>query len=90
LYTGLAFIGGQFFGIEPDKDLMANMRGGFLGGILNSGAMITAAQNTINAVGELKAGDIIFNNVMAEKLRQRSNIVNGEEMAKYASRTGYA
>lgn len=90
LYTGLAFVGGQFFGVEPDKDLMANMRGGFLGGILNSGAMITAAQNTINAVGELKAGDIIFNNVMAEKLRQRSNIVNGEEMAKYASRTGYA
>lgn len=90
LYTGMAFIGGQFFGIEPDKELMANMRGGFLGGILNSGAFITAGQNINNAVGELKAGDVFFNNVMAEKLRQRSNIVNGEEMAKYASRMGYA
>jgi translation initiation factor 2B subunit (eIF-2B alpha/beta/delta family) len=65
------------------------MRGGFLGGILNSGAFITAGQNITNAVGELKAGDVIFNNVMAEKLRQRSNIINGEEMAKYVSRTGY-
>jgi hypothetical protein len=26
---------------------------------------------------------------MAEKLRQRSAIMNGEEMAKYTSRSGY-
>ena len=89
LYTGTAFIGSQFLGIEPDKELMSNMRGGFLGGVLNSGAFITATQNTINAVGELRAGDVFFNNIMAEKLRQRSNIINGEEMAKYASRSGY-
>lgn len=89
LYTGLAFVGHQFFGMQSDKELMSNMRGGFIGGVLNHGTAITAIQDITNARGEIKAGDLIFNNVMAEKLRQRSNIINGEEMAKYASRTGY-
>jgi hypothetical protein len=89
LYTGLAFVGHQFFGMQSDKELMSNMRGGFIGGVLNHGTAITAVQDITNARGEIKAGDLIFNNVMAEKLRQRSNIINGEEMAKYASRTGY-
>lgn len=89
LYTGLAFVGHQFFGMQADRELMANMRGGFIGGILNHGTVISAVQNYTNGRGELKAGDIVFNNVMAEKLRQRSNIINGEEMGKYSSRSGY-
>lgn len=89
LYTGLAFIGNQFLGMQADRELMSNMRGGFIGGILNHGTMISAVQNYTNGRGELKAGDIVFNNVMAEKLRQRSNIINGEEMGKYTSRSGY-
>lgn len=68
---------------------MANMRGGFLGGIMNHGTMITAVQNFTNTTGELNAGSIIFNNLMAEKIRQRADLVNGEEMGKYASRAGY-
>lgn len=89
LYTGLSFIGNQFFGMQADRELMANMRGGFIGGILNHGTLITAVHNATNATGEIKAGDLIFNNVMAEKLRQRSNLINGEEMGKYVSRGGY-
>lgn len=88
--TGLQFIGSQFLGLESDRELLSNMRGGFLGGILNHGTVISAAQDFMQARGEINAGDVIFNNVMAEKIRQRTNIVNGEEMAKYASRDGYA
>ena len=90
LYTSYQFIGNQFFGMQSDRQLLANMRGGFLGGILNHGTAITAVQNFTNAKGEINAGSVIFNNVMAEKIRQRANLVNGEEMGKYASRSGYA
>ena len=89
MYTGMQFIGHQFFGLQADRELMANMRGGFLGGIMNHGTMITAVQNFTNTTGELNAGSIIFNNLMAEKIRQRADLVNGEEMGKYASRAGY-
>ena len=87
--AGLTFIGSQLFGMQADKALMQNMRGGFLGGIMNHGTLISAVQDATGAVKEMKAGEAIYNTVMLQKMLDRSELLNGEEYAKFTSAAGY-
>lgn len=87
--TGLAFIGNQFFGLQADRELLSNMRGGFIGGIMNHGTVISAVQEGTGIVREMKAGDAFFNMIQAQKLQDRSELVNGVNFARYTSAGGY-
>ena len=83
--AALAFFGSQFLGIESDSELMSNMRGGFVGGILNHGTAITAYQQANNTIGEMKMGDLFMNNLMYQRIQERSEMINGTQFAKYAT-----
>lgn len=64
---------------------MSNMRGGFVGGLLNHGTIITAYQQANNTVGEMKVGDLFMQNMMYQRIQERSEMLNGEKFAKYAT-----
>lgn len=83
--AALAFLGSQFLGIESDSELMSNMRGGFVGGILNHGTIITAYQQANNTAGEMKMGDLFMNNLMYQRIQERSEMLNGTQFARYAT-----
>lgn len=83
--SALAFFGSQFLGIESDSELMSNMRGGFIGGLLNHGTLISAYQQANNTIGEKKAGDILTQNVFFKRIQERGDIINAMKFAKYAT-----
>lgn len=83
--AALAFFGSQFLGLESDSELMSNMRGGFVGGLINHGTLITAYQQANNTVGEMKMGDLFMQNVMLQRIQERSEMINGQKFAKYAT-----
>lgn len=83
--SALAFFGSQFLGIDSDSELMSNMRGGFIGGLLNHGTLISAYQQANNTVGEMKAGDILTKNVLFKRIQERGDIMNAMKFAKYAT-----
>ena len=83
--AALAFLGSQFLGIESDSELMSNMRGGFVGGILNHGSLITAYQQANNTSGEMKMGDLLMQNLMYQRIQERGEMLNGVQFAKYAT-----
>lgn len=83
--SALAFFGSQFLGIDSDSELMSNMRGGFIGGLLNHGTIISAYQQANRTVGEMKAGDILLKNVLYKRIQERGDILNAMKFAKYAT-----
>ena len=83
--SALAFFGSQFLGIDSDSELMSNMRGGFIGGLLNHGTLISAYQQANNTIGEMKAGDILTKNVLFKRIQERGDIMNAMKFAKYAT-----
>ena len=82
--TALAFVGSQFLGIDSDSDLMANMRGGFIGSIFSHGTLTSAYQQGNDTYRKAKAGDIIAQNLMLKRIQERSDIMNAMQFAKYA------
>ena len=75
---------GDMFGVTADKELIANMKGGFLGGFGH-----TATIQGFNAVTgihqDLKANDFVVNNVLAHKLADRTTIANNSYLATQTS-----
>ena len=87
--TGFEFLGHQLLGLEADQKLMAEMRGGFLGGLLNIPTVIETVRTGIGVVEDKKAIDIVYQNLLAEKYKGRSAILNAENFAKYITPKGY-
>jgi hypothetical protein len=83
--AALAFLGSQFLGLESDSELMSNMRGGFVGGILNHGSLITAYQQANNTRCEIKMGNLLMQNLMYQRIQERGEMLNGVQFAKYAT-----
>lgn len=79
---------GDMFGVTADKELIANMKGGFLGGFGH-----TATIQGFNAVTgihqDLKANDFVVNNVLAHKLADRTTIANNSYLATQTSPQQY-
>jgi len=61
------------------------MRGGFVGGILNHGSLITAYQQANNTRGEIKMGNLLMQNLMYQRIQERGEMLNGVQFAKYAT-----
>lgn len=87
--TGFLFLGHQLLGLDADQDLMAEMRGGFLGGLLNIPTAIETVRTGIGIVEDKKAIDVVYANLLAEKYKGRSAILNAENFAKYITPRGY-
>ena len=81
--TGFKFLGHQLLGLDTDKDLMAEMRGGFLGGLFNQNTIISTVNATKETIKDIRAGDLVYNNLLAEKYKGRAAILNAENFAKY-------
>jgi hypothetical protein len=64
---------GDMFGATADRELIANMKGGFLGGFGHTAALqsINAGYNTYQ---DFKVNDFVVNNVLAKKLADRTTI----------------
>lgn len=79
---------GDMFGVTADKELIANMKGGFLGGFGH-----TATIQGFNAITgihqDLKANDFVVNNVLAHKLADRTTIANNSYLATQTSPSQY-
>lgn len=87
--TGFQFLGHQLLGLEADQNLMAEMRGGFLGGLLNIPTAIETVRTGIGVVEDKKAIDVVYQNLLAEKYKGRAAILNAENFAKYITPKGY-
>lgn len=87
--VGFKFLGHQLLGLETDKDLMAEMRGGFLGGLFNQGTLISAYQAGTNTYKKVNMADAVYTNLLAEKYKTRSSILNAENFAKYHTQRDY-
>jgi len=79
---------GDMFGITADKELIANMKGGFLGGFGH-----TATIQGFNAIAgthqDLKANNFVVNNVLAHKMADRTTIANNSYLATQTSPMQY-
>lgn len=87
--VGFLFLGHQLLGLEADEDLMSEMRGGFLGGLLNQNTLISAYHFGSQTTKDVKAGDVVANNLLAQKYEDRSNLINAEKFAKYHTASDY-
>ena len=77
---------GSFLGFTPDKEWIANMRGGFLAGAGHT-AIQTGFANVRNALTEIKSNELVINNILATKLQERADIEKGRS---YATRSSFA
>lgn len=85
--VGFQFLGNQFGIFDADKDLMANMRGGFLGGLMNlQNGVSVAVSDVRGTIRDVSANDFLYHNLLAEKYGGRSTIENGRQFARYANR----
>ena len=79
---------GDMFGVTADKELIANMKGGFLGGFGH-----TATIQGFNAIAgthqDLKANNFVVNNVLAHKMADRTTIANNSYLATQTSPMQY-
>ena len=79
---------GDMFGASVDKELIANMKGGFLGGFGHT-ALISGVNLASDTFQDLRANDFVVNNVMAEKLADRTTISNNAYLATQTSPRQY-
>lgn len=79
---------GDMFGATTDKELIANMKGGFLGGFGHT-ATIQALSAGYNTYQDLKVNDFVVNNVLAKKLADRTTIQNNSYLAQQTSPMQY-
>ena len=79
---------GDMFGATSDKELIANMKGGFLGGFGHT-ATIQGFNAITGAYQDLKASNFVVNNVLAHKMADRTTIANNSYLATQTSPTQY-
>lgn len=75
---------GDMFGVTADKELIANMKGGFLGGFGHT-ATIQGISAIANTHQDLKVNDFVVNNVLAHKMADRTTIANNSYLATQTS-----
>ena len=79
---------GDMFGATSDKELIANMKGGFLGGFGHT-ATIQGFNAITGAYQDLKASNFVVNNVLAHKMADRTTIANNSYLATQTSPMQY-
>ena len=79
---------GDMFGVTADRELIANMKGGFLGGFGHT-ATIQAVSAIGNTVQDLRVNDFVVNNVLAHKMADRATIQNNSYLARQTSPRQY-
>lgn len=79
---------GDMFGVRTDKELISNMKGGFLGGFGHT-AMISGVNAVANTVMDLRASDYVTRNVLAMKAADRTDIANNSYLGTQTSPTQY-
>ena len=77
---------GSFLGLGTDKEWITNMRGGFLAGGGHT-AIVSGVGNARGAVAQIKANNVVVNNILATKLAERASISKG---ISYAGRSSFA
>lgn len=82
-----AFVG-DMFGMQTDKELIANMKGGFLGGFGHT-ATISGFNAVANIHNDLRANDFVINNVLAQKAADRTTIANNSYLGTQTSPQQY-
>lgn len=70
------FIGDQFFGLNNDPSLMAEMRSGFLAPYGNIQSMIPVVSQFGEIARQYKADEMVGINLLAMKLADNMNIQN--------------
>lgn len=75
---------GSFLGLGTDKEWITNMRGGFLAGGGHT-AIVSGVGNAKGAIAQIKANNVVINNILATKLAERANIVKGVSYAGKSS-----
>ena len=78
------FIGDQFFGLNNDPSLMAEMRSGFLAPYGNIQSMIPVVSQFGEIARQYKADEMVGINLLAMKLADNMNIQNAIQYAKIA------
>ena len=76
---------GSFLGLGTDKEWITNMRGGFLAGGGHT-AIVSGVGNARGAVAQIKANNVVVNNILATKLAERASISKG---ISYAGRSSF-
>lgn len=79
---------GDMFGATSDRELIANMKGGFLGGFGHT-ATIQALSLVGNTSQDLTVNDFVVNNVLAHKMADRTTIQNNSYLATQTSPRQY-
>lgn len=87
--VGFLFLGHQLLGLEADEKLMAEMRGGFLGGLLNQNTFISTYHAASGTIKDVHASNVLYNNFALQKYNDRSAIINGETFARYHTSSDY-